>query len=124
LKEHGIDVKFTANGKFEKSFVALNALIYKTVRELMLNILKHSKARKAHVSLRRRGGLMSVIVRDDGVGFDAEAHDTHSLKKRSFGLFSIRERMKYLGGSMEVISTPRKGAEVRLKIPYAKRGAQ
>jgi signal transduction histidine kinase len=73
------------------------------------------------VSLRREGPTLTVEVTDDGVGFDparAEAVAA-SAEAGTFGLFSIRERLRYLGGRLDVRSAPGEGAIVTLCVPLA-----
>jgi len=60
-------------------------------------------------------------VRDDGCGFDASALGRGGVTDR-FGLFNIRERIKYLGGVMEVRSAPGKGTAIVLVAPSHPRG--
>jgi hypothetical protein len=65
----------------------------------------------------RDGDHLQVIVEDNGVGFAPDKLGTLSGKMEGFGLFSIRERLNYFGGGMEIVSTPGKGARVILTMP-------
>jgi len=57
-------------------------------------------------------GNINIVIKDDGVGFD------HSWNRTSgFGLFNIRERVKYFGGSLKVKSVPGQGTQVTLSMP-------
>jgi signal transduction histidine kinase len=71
------------------------------------------------ISLRREAGGLSVRVADDGVGFDPVRAEVvaASAEAGTFGLFSIRERLRHLGGRLEVRSTPGAGAAILLSVP-------
>jgi signal transduction histidine kinase len=86
------------------------------VRELLTNVLKHAGAASAKISLRRSGDQLEIDVEDHGVGFDPEAV-TASPTGGGFGLFSVREQINRLGGTMAVESRPRRGTSVRLCLP-------
>jgi signal transduction histidine kinase len=59
-----------------------------------------------------------VTVQDNGIGFDADSAFMNKAKQRSFGLFSIRERLRVLGGGMEVASHINHGSLVRMWVPH------
>ena len=92
-------------------------LLFVSLRELIVNIAKHSKARNATVTLRRKGNMLHVSVTDDGIGFDASTLDFQIMKATSFGLFSTRERLERLGGRLEIASQPGKGTTVTMVVP-------
>jgi PAS domain S-box-containing protein len=92
-------------------------LLFRAVRELLFNVLKHSQASGARVCMRRAGEHLEVIVEDNGVGFAPDKLGASSGKMEGFGLFSIRERLNYLGGRMETDSIPGEVTKVILTIP-------
>jgi PAS domain S-box-containing protein len=92
-------------------------LLFRAVRELLFNVLKHSQASSARVCMRRAGEHLEVSVEDNGVGFAPEKLDCSSGKIAGFGLFSIRERLDYFGGRMEIDSTPGEVTRVILTLP-------
>jgi len=92
-------------------------LLFRCVRELLLNTVKHARARTARVRVALAGAdALHIDVEDDGVGFDLGAGLGPS---RSFGLLSVRERLGWLGGEMVVDSAPDQGTRVRLVVPRA-----
>ncbi len=95
----------------------VRAIVFRSVRELLTNVVKHAQAKQVSVHLRRVGGDMRVVVRDDGIGFDPAAVCDMIGYKGGFGLFSIRERMSDLGGSFAIASEPGKGCEAVLTAP-------
>jgi len=92
-------------------------LLFRAVRELLFNVLKHAEAGSARVSMQRDGEHLKVVVQDNGVGFAPDKLSPTSGKVQGFGLFSIRERLNYFGGKLEIDSTPGQGARVILELP-------
>jgi signal transduction histidine kinase len=92
-------------------------LLFRAVRELLFNVLKHSRASSARVCMRRAGEHLEVIVEDNGVGFPPDKPGDLSGKIEGFGLFSIRERLNYFGGRMEIDSIPGEITRVILSLP-------
>lgn len=67
-----------------------------------------------------RRDMIQTTVEDDGIGFDTSIIDGFPWGSRGFGLFSIRERMNYLGGYLEILSKPGFGARVSMVVPPLK----
>jgi signal transduction histidine kinase len=85
--------------------------IYRLFQEGLNNILKHSKATKAHLSLTSSGNTIHAVIEDNGIGFLVD--DVLSpLQTRSLGLISIRERVALIGGDLKIESSPGKGAKL------------
>jgi PAS domain S-box-containing protein len=95
----------------------IKVLLFRSVRELMLNIVKHAQARNARVTIRRESDDVSIAVEDDGVGIKDLSQDSRLQSNGGFGLFSIRERLRYLGGQMQVEPGNGRGARVTLIVP-------
>jgi CheY-like chemotaxis protein/anti-sigma regulatory factor (Ser/Thr protein kinase) len=102
------------------------------VRELLINSWKHAGTGKATVTMAYKDRLLQIDVRDEGAGFDlaaaaaaaaAAAQPTSGLSSK-FGLFSIKERMRALGGSFELQSAPGQGTTATLSLPLARRDAR
>lgn len=97
-------------------------LLFQSVRELLMNAAKYAKSGRASVVLAQIDGELVINVRDDGPGFDlaaaaaAAAEHTTALSSK-FGLYSIRERMRALGGRFELQSLPDKGTTAVLVLP-------
>ena len=92
-------------------------LLFNVVRELMVNIVKHAKATKAKIVLRWDDDHAHLLISDNGIGFDVKKRQQAALENQSYGLFSIYERLAYLGGSFEIDSAPQQGASAIIKIP-------
>jgi len=92
-------------------------LLYQAARELMINVSRHAKARNIYLSLQRDYKRVRIEVKDDGIGFDVSHIDPHSTRTSGFGLFTINERLKYLGGQFRVESKPGHGTRAVLIAP-------
>jgi PAS domain S-box-containing protein len=96
-------------------------LLFQSVRELLLNCVKHAHVRQATLVLKEINGSLHITVSDQGVGFDPESLNLVTKTKNSppggFGIFSIRERMLSLGGHFDLKSSPGKGTEATLVLP-------
>ncbi|HJT20339.1 MAG TPA: PAS domain S-box protein [Nitrospira sp.] len=98
-------------------------LLFQSVRELLMNCRKYAGVGEARVALRAEEGRWRIDVRDDGVGFDPAAITAaESTAGSKFGLFSIRERMRALGGSFDIESGPGKGTTATLILPMRRAG--
>jgi signal transduction histidine kinase len=92
-------------------------LLFQTVRELLVNVVKHAQAQKVTVAIGRNGGNVQITVEDDGVGFDPSDISSRWNRNGGFGLFSIRERLGHLGGQLKVRSKSGHGTRVSLVAP-------
>ena len=86
--------------------------LYRIIQESVNNIVRHGQATKASVEIWREGGDIHVTVSDNGRGFSPEAP-----VRRGLGLTSIAERVRMLGGTHTVASTPGRGTTLTIRIP-------
>ena len=93
-------------------------MLFRALSELLLNVAKHARANKARVRLWQEDRFVNVAVEDEGAGFDPDADTSR------YGLFSIRERLRHLGGRMEIESTPGAGTRIRLMVPITAAGPE
>jgi PAS domain S-box-containing protein len=116
-KKHGIAVEFEDDGKPKPLDDDVRVLLFRDVRELLINVVKHANAHKVKVSIKKLGNQICVTVEDDGVGFDPAQVASTAAKKGEFGLFSIRERLEGLGGHIQIDSAPGRGCKVTMTAP-------
>jgi len=112
----GIDFACLFTGNLADLGQELDVMIFQMVKELVQNIVKHSRARSACIRIAGEGKAVRVTVTDDGEGFDA-AQIGPAGSEGGFGLFSIRERVKSCGGRIEIDSTPGNGSRVTVVLP-------
>lgn len=95
-------------------------LLFQSVRELLINALKHAETGEVTVTMEQLNENLSITVSDKGKGFNLAAAESPSGGISSkFGLISIDERMRALGGSFNIQSAPGEGTTVTLVLPLA-----
>lgn len=92
------------------------AVLFRAVRELLTNVVKHAHAPSAAVRLASPDSTFVVQVEDRGAGFDASRLEDYGAT-RGFGLFSVREQVTQLGGTLQATSKVGVGTKVELRIP-------
>jgi signal transduction histidine kinase len=115
--QHGLLAYFESDRQPKPVAENLKVLLFQAVQELLVNIVKHARAHSLKISMWRQDGYLHIGVEDDGVGFDPSVPGYRHGKGGGFGLFSIRERLRPLGGSLEVKSEPNGGTEFVLSVP-------
>ncbi|SLM47358.1 protein of unknown function [Nitrospira japonica] len=102
-------------------------LLFQSVRELLINVSKHARVDRATVRLTVAEGILRIEVRDEGKGLDSAGQEpskddsTELEQSARFGLFSIQERMKALGGWFTIASTPETGTVAAITLPLRER---
>jgi len=107
--KHGIATEFQDDGRPKPLDDDVRVLLFRNVRELLINVIKYANAGKVNVYIRRTDSVIEITVRDNGVGFDPAREEILAAKTAKFGLFSIRESVEQLGGHFEIESKPGAG---------------
>lgn len=110
--KYGLTVHVKSWGPVEVYSEPLKAFLFKAGQELLFNVIKHAQVQEARVRLRHQNGHVYLSVADHGRGFDPNA-----LDKGGFGLMTIQERVKLLGGSMKIRSAPGRGSVFLIEVP-------
>jgi len=119
-QKHGIKTEFENDAHPKILDKEIAVLLYQAVRELLVNVVKHAQAQHVRVSICTDKGNIRISVADDGAGFDPSVGDFGLSQKGGFGLFSIRERLSYFGGSVEIKSETGRGTRITLATPMSK----
>jgi PAS domain S-box-containing protein len=115
--KHGLTVSLASQGKIDPAPEEVVILLFQSVRELLFNVAKHAGIKTARVEIIQEAGQIRVEVDDEGVGFDPIQLQGENAKSGGMGLFSIQERLSYLGGSIEINSSPGSGSRFKLSTP-------
>jgi signal transduction histidine kinase len=99
--------------------LAIERGLYRIVSEGLNNVVKHAGATRVTVSLRQKGDRATLILEDNGRGFDRM---THSGASHGYGLHSMRRRTKMMGGRFRLVTAPGKGTRVEVNVPIAAGG--
>ncbi|MBW2653258.1 MAG: PAS domain S-box protein, partial [Deltaproteobacteria bacterium] len=116
-EQYGITIYFENDKRSKPLDESVLILLFRAVRELLINITKHAKAQNVKVTARRDGENIKIFVEDDGVGFTVSKNGSSNHKNDGFGLFSIEERLDSLGGYLEIESEVGRGACVSIIAP-------
>jgi two-component system, NarL family, sensor histidine kinase UhpB len=107
------EIRVPQDAGLEDISKGVSTAVYRALQESLTNIGRHAGAKSAWVLLAMEGGELLVEVEDDGRGIATE----DLAKVRSLGLKGMRERVAYLGGSLEIGRAPRGGTRLRLRVP-------
>ncbi|MCK9229425.1 MAG: PAS domain S-box protein [Syntrophales bacterium] len=116
-EKYGLPVTFKKKGKNsaapdkDRAFV-----LFRCTQELLMNVTKHAGARSVQVSMRQYAGKTEIVVEDDGVGIDPSVIKAPKDWTKGFGLFSIRERLSFMGGRFFIGPVPGGGTRARMVI--------
>jgi len=112
--QHNIKMLCKDDGKAKPLGNDVRIVLFRSVRELLINIIKHANAKKVIVSIKKEKKYIKISIADDGIGFDVSKIESKVEKNVGFGFFSIREHLEYLGGHLDVDSKPGKGTRIVL----------
>ena len=111
----GIPVSLEVEGAVDELPEEYRTCVYRLVQEALTNIARHASARQILIGVSARKDVLSISVKDDGVGFDPRARGRGGL-----GLLGMAERVKKLGGDLEVVSHAGKGSSILARMPLGK----
>jgi signal transduction histidine kinase len=109
---YGVDITLKDDGHPKPADEKTRVILFRSIRELLINAAKHAGARHIVVRLERVLDSLSAAIEDDGIGMEPD-----SAPVRGSGLFSIHERLSHVGGSMRIDSAPGLGTRILLCAP-------
>lgn len=109
----GVHLNFVNLGQVKRLPSDMEVALFRLVQEAVQNSLKHAEPKQVQVKLSISKEMVTVVVKDDGKGFDSSIQ-----KEGSFGLVGMRERVELLEGEMTIDSQPGSGTLVFIQIPY------
>ena len=112
-KKHKLETSVRETGRSVDLPLEIKVILFKSVRELLVNIVKHANAESAEVVLNWNLDNLEISVSDNGAGFEFVENET----SQGFGLFSVKERITLIGGSLNIDSAPGKGSRITIKAP-------
>ena len=116
-ENQGLDVKLQSEVPIVLERKDLAVLLFQSIREILLNVLKHAGVKSAAVKIAHQNESLRVVISDQGVGFNVGSVWEDAESDQKFGLISIRERLQHLGGSLKVESMPNAGSTISLIVP-------
>jgi len=118
-RKRGLAVSLDAPDQLEDVPPEIALCLYRVAQETLHNAAAHAEARHVLVSLTAHDDELELAVRDDGCGFDLAA----ARRRGGLGLLSIDERVRLVGGAVELSTAPGLGTTVSVRIPFAARTA-
>ena len=97
----------------------MRTILFRNVRELVVNVIKHSRATMVNIIFEDRSPNLRIIVADNGIGFSPNTTRQSGGGTGGFGLFSIDELMNDLGGNLKILSEPGSGCTAILSVPFS-----
>jgi signal transduction histidine kinase len=115
-RKGGPAVSFEAPEQLEEVPPEIALCLYRVAQETLHNAAIHARARQVLVSLTYHENELELSVRDDGCGFDLAA----ARRRGGLGLLSIDERVRLVGGAVELSAAPGRGTTVSVRIPFGR----
>jgi two-component system CheB/CheR fusion protein len=120
-ESYDFSVELEAKGTAKTTDKNLRHLLFRLVRELLFNVVKHAGVEEAALFLAEEPDRLRVVVEDEGVGFDPE----EAVSGRSgLGLVSVHERIEMIGGTFEVDAAPGEGTRIAIEVPWKENGGE
>jgi len=117
-----LQVDLTVTAEDAGMDIELRVLVFKVIRELLRNVVKHSGVQAAHVTVSSDAKELRVVVEDRGVGFEWQL-SLFEPRAQGFGLWSVADRVRDAAGEMSVDTGPGRGCRVTVVFRYAARSA-
>ncbi len=117
-RKYGIGAAFQANRPAHLRLVpAVETTLYRIAQEALTNIARYAAASRVSLVLETRRGLVTLIVEDNGRGFDVAGRMSEEQESRCLGILGMRERAALLGGTLTIESTPGSGTTIFVEVP-------
>ncbi|MBI4336519.1 MAG: HAMP domain-containing protein [Chloroflexi bacterium] len=117
LEEKGVATTVEVDQRATRLPKHIETSLFRIVQEAVNNIAKHSAAKHARIRLAFQDSVATVVIADDGKGFDVERLLSKEMPTKSFGLLGLQERVRLLNGQVHIRSQENKGTEVVVQIP-------
>lgn len=117
-EQHNLHINFKRKNQQLSLDQDVQILLLQATRELLMNIVKHAGVSKAEIILKTDSNQIQIDVVDHGSGFDVSKIGTPVDWRGGFGIFSIHERLKNLGGQLRIRSRLGKGTHFSIIAPH------
>jgi signal transduction histidine kinase len=111
-QQTSIRIHLHDRGVPERLDKGISLCVFRVAQEALHNVVKHSRAKNVQIYLKPQEGQLVLRIVDDGIGFSVEDGTTAGL-----GVMNMRDRLESFGGTLEIVSEPRKGTLLIAKVP-------
>jgi two-component system sensor histidine kinase UhpB len=119
---NGWTLSLLVEGMDERVPASIEVTCFRVAQEALTNVAKYARAKVIDLTLRRQDGDVTLIIQDDGVGFDVPSARRRAQGGESIGLLGMEERVRLAGGSLIISSVPGEGTRLDLRFPLADQG--
>ena len=116
--QFGLNVRLESNSAQQFESAPFKVFLFRAVQELLFNVVKHAGVNSARVELSGSDSSLTITVSDQGLGLNPDILGS-STSTGGFGLLSLHERARYIGGSLVIESTPGQGSRFILTVPIS-----
>ena len=116
-KDFGLQIDFKDDNEPKPMQYEVRSTVFQVVRELLLNVAKHAGTKHVAVRMKRDNGNIVINIDDEGIGFDISEVSKRKVKDGGFGLFSINQRIDFLGGSLSIDTNSGNGTRATIIVP-------
>lgn len=99
-------------------------LIFSIIEEAVNNARKHARSKQIRTRMQRQKEILTVVIEDDGIGFDLEQVESQYEHGESLGLINLRERAELVNGRLDVDTSPGAGTKITLTVPVTEKAAE
>ena len=117
LVPNGINVTVEEEGLDRRLPREIETILFRIGQEAMNNVARHARARNVRIELLLEQSVVKLTVADDGSGFDSEEALGRRRLGSGVGLAGMQERVSMIGGTLDIISEPGGGTELRITVP-------
>ncbi len=121
LEKHGVKINIQSSLSSERLPSPVEVALFRVAQEAIVNIERHAQARNAGIMLEQQDSLLRMQVWDDGKGF-VRTPFGNGLDVSGVGLEGMQERVRLLGGSIDIVSAPGKGTTIKVDVPVDREG--
>ncbi len=112
-KRTGIALNIEAENMSERLSRTKELTLFRITQEALTNVAKHAQAKKITIQMKEKNGFLLFIIADDGKGFELKTRKD----KKGWGLFTMEERARSIGGKFSIESEIDKGTKVIIEVP-------
>lgn len=121
LESKGIEVTIQSSLSVRRLTGIVEVALFRVAQEAVVNIERHSRARHAGILLEQQDSTLHMRVWDDGEGF-VPGHKENAPQTSGLGLQGMEERVRLIGGNIDILSTPGEGTTIEVEVPLSQGG--
>lgn len=114
-RQEEVQINFKTINLNERLPSTIEVAIFRIIQEALNNVFKHSEAKNADVTIEKKEKLVTIEIKDDGIGFDFNKEEI-GKDSEGYGILGMIERVDLIGGEIEITSVRDKGTKIRIEL--------